>query len=84
LPEVGKCLLQINNVILLLRAFNYDIINISQHIPAYLRMKDSGCHSAEASSSILANMISAALLVSIRTLWNRNPLMTQDMTIASL
>jgi hypothetical protein len=32
----------------------------------------------------LANMISAALPVSTRTLWTRNSLMTQDMTIASL
>jgi hypothetical protein len=44
--------MQISNVIFLLRAFHYDIINIGQHIPAYLRMKDLGCHSAEASSSI--------------------------------
>jgi hypothetical protein len=41
-------------VIFLLRAFNYNIINIGHHIPAYLRMKDSGCHSAEASSIILS------------------------------
>jgi hypothetical protein len=40
-------------MILLLRAFYYDVINISQHIPAYLRVKDLGCHSVEASSSIL-------------------------------
>jgi hypothetical protein len=53
LPEIGKCLLQISNVIFLLRAFHYDIINIGQYIPAYLRMKDLGCHSAKASSSIL-------------------------------
>jgi hypothetical protein len=33
--------------------FHYDIINIGQHISAYLGMKDLGCHSAEASSSIL-------------------------------
>jgi hypothetical protein len=46
--------LQISNVIFLLRAFNYDIINIGQHIPAYLRMKDSGCHSAETSSTFLS------------------------------
>jgi hypothetical protein len=45
--------LQISNVIFLLRAFHYDIINIGQHISAYLGMKDLGCHSAEASSSIL-------------------------------
>jgi hypothetical protein len=32
----------------------------------------------------LANMIPAALPVSTRTLWTRNPLMTQDMTITSL
>jgi hypothetical protein len=31
-----------------------------------------------------AKMISGALPVSTRTLWTRNPLMTQDMTIASL
>jgi hypothetical protein len=43
---------QISNVIFLLCAFHYDIINIGQYIPAYLRMKDLGCHSAEASSSI--------------------------------
>jgi hypothetical protein len=36
----------------LLRAFYYDVINISQHIPAYLRVKDLGYHSAEASSII--------------------------------
>jgi hypothetical protein len=42
-----------SNVIFLLRAFHYDIINIGQYIPAYLRMKDLGCHSAEASPSIL-------------------------------
>jgi hypothetical protein len=53
LPEIGKCLLQVSNVILLLRAFYYNVINISQHIPAYLRVKDLGCHSSEASSSIL-------------------------------
>jgi hypothetical protein len=29
-------------------------------------------------------MISVALPVSTRTLWTRKPLMTQDMTIASL
>jgi hypothetical protein len=40
-------------MILLLRALYNDVINISQHIPAYLRVKDLGCHSAEASSSIL-------------------------------
>jgi hypothetical protein len=40
-------------VIFLLRAFDNDIINIGQHISAYLGMKDLGCHSAEASSSIL-------------------------------
>jgi hypothetical protein len=37
----------------LLRAFYYDVINISQHIPIYLRVKDLGCHPAEASSNIL-------------------------------
>jgi hypothetical protein len=52
LPEIGKCLLQISNVIFLLRAFHYDIINIGQYIPAYLRMKDLSYHPAEASSDI--------------------------------
>ena len=32
----------------------------------------------------LANMISAALPVSTKTLWTRNPLITQEITIASL
>jgi hypothetical protein len=53
LPEIGKCFLQISNVIFLLRAFHYDIINIGQHISAYLGMKDLGYHSGEASSNIL-------------------------------
>jgi hypothetical protein len=53
LPEIGECFLQISNMIFLLRAFHYDIINIGQHISAYLRMKDLGCHSAEASFNIL-------------------------------
>jgi hypothetical protein len=53
LPEIGKRLLQVGNMILLFHAFYYDVINISQHIPAYLRVKNLGCHSAEASSGIL-------------------------------
>jgi hypothetical protein len=53
LPKIGKCFLQISNVVFLLRALHYDIINVGHHISAYLGMKDLGCHSAEASSSIL-------------------------------
>jgi hypothetical protein len=40
-------------VIFLLRDFYYDTINICQHIPANLGVKDFGSHSAEASSSVL-------------------------------
>jgi hypothetical protein len=53
LPEIGKCLLQVSNMIFLFRAFYYDVIDVSQHIPAYLRVKDLSYHSAKASSSIL-------------------------------
>jgi hypothetical protein len=45
--------LQISNVIFLLRAFYYDIINICQHILANLGVEDFGSHPAEASSSVL-------------------------------
>jgi hypothetical protein len=51
--EVGKCLLQISNMVFLLCALYYDIINICQHISANLGVKDFGSHPAEASSSIL-------------------------------
>jgi hypothetical protein len=40
-------------MIFLLRALYYDVINISQYIPANLRVKNLGSHSVEASSSIL-------------------------------
>jgi hypothetical protein len=45
--------LQIGYMIFLLRALYYDVIDISQYIPANLRVKNLGSHSAEASSSIL-------------------------------
>jgi hypothetical protein len=51
--EISKCLLQISNMIFLLHAFNYDVINICQHILADLRVEDFGSHPAKASSSIL-------------------------------
>jgi hypothetical protein len=40
-------------VVFLLCAFYYDVIEVCQNIPANLRAKDFGSHSAEASSSIL-------------------------------
>jgi hypothetical protein len=41
------------DLIFLLRAFHYDVIDICQNIPANLRTKDFSSHSTEASSGIL-------------------------------
>ena len=53
LLKLANVSLQISNVIFLLRAFDYDIINICQHISANLGVKNFGSHPTEASSNIL-------------------------------
>jgi hypothetical protein len=45
--------LQISDMVFLLCAFYYNIINICQHIYANLGVENFGSHSTEASSSIL-------------------------------
>ena len=51
-------------MILLLRASHNDIINIGQDISAQLRPQHLGCHSAEASTSILEPLMHPKIAVS--------------------